>query len=89
MPTYEYECEKCHYSFEEFQSVKAKPIVVCPKCGGKVHRLIGEGAGLIFKGSGFYITDYARKKTSEPSSEKEKPSESKKEAASSDKKSSE
>ena len=60
MPTYEYECQKCGKTFELFQSMKDEPIKVCPdkKCRGKVKRLIGTGAGLIFKGSGFYITDY-------------------------------
>ncbi len=60
MPTYEYECPKCHKTFELFQSMKDEPIKICPdkKCKGKVKRLIGTGAGLIFKGSGFYITDY-------------------------------
>jgi len=60
MPTYEYECPKCGKTFELFQSMKDDPIKVCPdkKCKGKVKRLIGTGAGLIFKGSGFYITDY-------------------------------
>ena len=62
MPTYEYECEKCGYKFEEFQSIKAEPLKKCPKCKGKLRRLIGTGAGLIFKGSGFYITDYKKKK---------------------------
>lgn len=66
MPTYEYVCEKCDQKFDLFQSIKDQPITVCPqeKCGmkkwgkGKVRRAIGAGAGLIFKGSGFYITDY-------------------------------
>jgi putative FmdB family regulatory protein len=60
MPTYEYRCEKCGETFEAFQSMKDAPLETCPKegCGGKVKRLIGTGAGLIFKGSGFYITDY-------------------------------
>lgn len=59
MPTYEYACEACGHRFEEFQSIKAKPIVVCPKCKKrKVKRLISSGAGFIFKGSGFYETDY-------------------------------
>jgi putative FmdB family regulatory protein len=66
MPTYEYVCEKCDHKFDHFQSIKEEPIKVCPreKCGmkkwgkGKVRRAIGAGAGLIFKGSGFYITDY-------------------------------
>jgi putative FmdB family regulatory protein len=59
MPTYEYICDNCQYQFEQFQSIKAKPIRKCPKCGRlSVQRLIGAGAGVIFKGSGFYQTDY-------------------------------
>jgi putative FmdB family regulatory protein len=59
MPTYEYKCEACGHAFEKFQSIKAAPIRKCPKCGKmKVKKLISKGAGLIFKGSGFYITDY-------------------------------
>lgn len=59
MPTYEYHCEACQHDFESFHAMSAAPIKKCPKCGkNKVKRLIGAGAGLIFKGSGFYITDY-------------------------------
>lgn len=59
MPTYEYKCDACGTTFEKFQSMSAAPIKKCPNCGkNKVRRLIGTGAGLIFKGSGFYITDY-------------------------------
>jgi putative FmdB family regulatory protein len=58
MPTYEYECTKCQFHFERFQSMTAEPLKRCPKCRGKVHRLLGTGAGIIFKGSGFYQTDY-------------------------------
>ena len=60
MPTYEYECDKCGHIFEEFQSITAEPLKKCtkPECGGDVHRLLSPGAGFIFKGSGFYITDY-------------------------------
>ena len=66
MPTYEYVCEKCGHEFEKFQSIKDGPLKTCPEdsCGkkkwgkGKVKRAIGAGAGLLFKGSGFYITDY-------------------------------
>ena len=62
MPTYEYKCDACGYAFERFQSITADPIKRCPECGkAKVKRLIGTGAGLIFKGSGFYITDYRDK----------------------------
>lgn len=58
MPTYEYECEKCGYRFERFQSMTDKPLKTCPKCKGPVTRLIGSGSGIIFKGSGFHATDY-------------------------------
>ena len=58
MPTYEYECLKCGYKFEEFQNMTDEPLKVCPRCGGKLRRLIGAGAGIIFKGKGFYQTDY-------------------------------
>ena len=59
MPTYEYKCDACGYDFEKFQSITSEPIRKCPKCGkNKVRRLIGTGGGMIFKGSGFYITDY-------------------------------
>lgn len=61
MPTYDYECTKCGHRFEAFQSMSDKPLTKCPECRGKVKRLIGAGAGLIFKGSGFYITDYRSK----------------------------
>lgn len=58
MPTYEYECKKCGHVFEEFQRITAEPLTRCPKCSGKLVRLPGAGAGIIFKGSGFYATDY-------------------------------
>jgi putative FmdB family regulatory protein len=58
MPTYEYKCKQCGYQFELFQSMTAEPVKVCPKCNGEVIRLIGPGAGPIFKGNGFYQTDY-------------------------------
>jgi putative FmdB family regulatory protein len=62
MPTYEYECPKCGHAFELFQSMRDEPLKKCPKCGkAGVKRLVGGGAGLIFKGSGFYITDYRNK----------------------------
>ena len=73
MPTYEYVCEKCGHQFDKFQSIAAKALTVCPEdlCGlkrwgkGKVKRVIGAGAGVIFKGSGFYITDYRSEKYKE------------------------
>ncbi len=59
MPTYDYICESCGCEFERFQSITAKPLRTCPKCKKrKLKRLIGAGAGVIFKGSGFYQTDY-------------------------------
>ncbi len=62
MPTYEYACSKCGHHFEQFQSMRDEPLKKCPKCHkAALKRLIGGGAGLIFKGSGFYITDYKNK----------------------------
>jgi len=62
MPTYEYVCSKCGHQFERFQSMRDEPLRKCPKCHkAALKRLIGGGAGLIFKGSGFYITDYKNK----------------------------
>ncbi len=59
MPTYEYKCDACEHAFEKFQSITSRSIRKCPECGKmKVRRLIGSGGGIIFKGSGFYQTDY-------------------------------
>ncbi len=59
MPTYEYRCAACNHEFEEFQSIKAEPLKKCPACGKlRLQRLLGTGGGIIFKGSGFYQTDY-------------------------------
>ena len=80
MPTYEYKCLNCGKIFELFQSMNAEPIKHCPECNGPVKRLIGTGAGPIFKGSGFYQTDYKKKpaessvKTDEKSKKQEKKS---------------
>ena len=63
MPTYEYQCEKCGV-FEKYQNMSEDAMKTCPTCSGPVNRLIGAGAGMIFKGSGFYQTDY--KKTTAP-----------------------
>lgn len=63
MPTYDYECKKCFHRFEKFQQITAKTLKECPKCHGQtLKRLIGAGGALIFRGSGFYITDYCRSK---------------------------
>jgi putative FmdB family regulatory protein len=59
MPTYEYRCGNCGHEFERFQSITARALRKCPRCGrSSLNRLIGTGAGVIFKGSGFYETDY-------------------------------
>jgi len=65
MPTYEYECEECGHKFEKFQQMSDEPIKVCPQCKGEVKKLFSTGSGVIFKGSGFHATDYA-KKSSQP-----------------------
>jgi putative FmdB family regulatory protein len=64
MPHYDYECSNCKNVFEVFQKMTDEPVFECPKCKSKAKRLIGAGCGLIFKGKGFYITDY--KKTKHP-----------------------
>ena len=62
MPTYEYKCDNCDHLFEIYQSMKDDKLTKCPECGKKtLRRLIGTGGGLIFKGSGFYLTDYKNK----------------------------
>jgi putative FmdB family regulatory protein len=60
MPTYEYKCQTCGYTFEKFQGMKDKPLKKCPKCNGTVQRLISGGVGVIFKGADFYSNDYAK-----------------------------
>jgi putative FmdB family regulatory protein len=93
MPTYDYRCKSCEHEWELFQSIKADPIKKCPSCGKqKAERMIGAGAGIIFRGSGFYQTDYrsdsykkaaeADKKAQEPSTggSSEKKSETKSES---------
>jgi len=70
MPLYEYECQDCGVRFERRQHINDKPVKTCPECGGKVHRLI-QPVGIIFKGSGFYVTDNrAKSSTSKPGSTK-------------------
>jgi putative FmdB family regulatory protein len=61
MPTYGYECKSCKHTFDVFQSMKDEPVKICPKCGKTVRRLINGGTGVIFKGSGFYVTDKSGK----------------------------
>jgi putative FmdB family regulatory protein len=64
MPTYDYRCDACGHQFEEFQSFKADPLKTCPKCSkDELRRLFGTGAAVLFKGSGFYETDYKRGET--------------------------
>ena len=72
MPTYEYQCQKCRKRHDAFQSITAKPLTKCPKCGGRLKRLLGTGSGFLFKGSGFYITDY-RSKTYQDAKRNDKP----------------
>ena len=71
MPTYEYLCENCGHEFEAFQTMSEPPVERCPVCNGKVKRIISGGAGLIFKGSGFYITDH-RSREYKAAAEKER-----------------
>jgi putative FmdB family regulatory protein len=75
MPTYDYKCSECGNVFEVFQTMSAEPIKTCPKCGGKVKRLIGAGAGPIFKGSGFYQTDYKNSSSNSIKKNDNKPAE--------------
>jgi putative FmdB family regulatory protein len=95
MPTYDYKCANCEHQWEEFQSITAKPKRKCPECGKlKAKRMIGPGAGIIFKGSGFYETDYrsssynkdaaADKKASESSSKSDSESKSSDKSSKSD-----
>ena len=71
MPTYQYECDACDHSFEILQSMLDKKLKKCPQCGqDELHRLIGAGSGIIFKGSGFYETDYKKKESPKSASNK-------------------
>lgn len=67
MPNYEYECTHCKHKFEVFQKITDPPLDKCPKCHKEVRRLIGSGSGIIFKGKGFYATDYRKGSKSENS----------------------
>lgn len=80
MPTYDYECQKCGHRFELFQSMSEEPARKCPECKGRVKRVIGPGAGIIFRGTGFHTTDYrsdsyrkGQEKESKPAAGGEKP----------------
>ena len=78
MPTYDYVCQSCDHEFEAFQSMKDDPLTDCPSCEGKVKRKVGGGAGIIFKGSGFYVNDSRKKESGGDSKPAEaKPSETK------------
>ena len=80
MPIYEYQCANCGHQLEELQSITEPPLTKCPKCGkDTLKKLIGSGGGLIFKGSGFYLTDYKKKSSSnsQATSKKEKTKDSK------------
>ena len=70
MPTYEYECKSCSHCFETFQAMSDPPLKICPECGKEVRRLIFGGAGVIFKGSGFYVTDKSKSEAKAASSQK-------------------
>lgn len=77
MPTYEYQCEICGHQFERVQKISDDPALECPSCGGETKRLMSGGAGLLFKGSGFYSTDYrseSYKKAAEKDKSSSKPS---------------
>ena len=80
MPTYEYQCDVCDHNFDEFQSISDKPLKKCPKCGKpKLRRVFGTGAAILFKGSGFYETDYrseSYKKAAKAEQEAAKPASS-------------
>jgi len=82
MPTYTYKCTKCSHSLDVFHAMSAKRRIVCPKCGASCRRMIGTGAGIIFKGSGFYETDYRRNTKSGAAGSSESKSETKTEAKS-------
>lgn len=77
MPTYDYSCQECGYKFEEIQSIKADPLVTCPNCHkNALKRHWGKGAGLIFKGNGFYITDYKKNRGNTQKKQKDEKTES-------------
>lgn len=71
MPTYEYECKICGHTFDVFQNMSDAPLKTCPQCGKELRRLINGGTGIIFKGSGFYVTDKTGKSASAPAKQKQ------------------
>lgn len=79
MPTYEYRCDKCAHQFEEYQPITAAPLTKCPACGRRaLQRLLGTGGGIIFKGSGFYQTDYRSDSYKKAADAEKKPTSEKK-----------
>ncbi|MFN3604474.1 MAG: FmdB family zinc ribbon protein [Leptonema sp. (in: bacteria)] len=77
MPTYTYKCISCGHQYEKLQKITSQPDTTCPECNGEVERLIGAGVGIVFKGTGFYVTDYKNKNNSNnPKKETAKTSES-------------
>ncbi len=85
MPNYEYRCQKCKKLHEAFQAITAKPLTKCPKCGGRIKRSLGSGSGFLFKGPGFYTTDYRSKSYTEGKKKDQPPSSSSSSSCSSDK----
>ncbi len=78
MPTYQYQCKHCGFELEEFQGISEPPLVHCPKCNtDNLARIIGAGAGLIFKGTGFYLTDYKKRAASPQTTDEKKKEKSK------------
>ncbi len=73
MPTYDYKCLDCGHAFEQFQRISEEPLTTCPVCSGNVKRLIGAGSAPIFKGSGFYQTDYKNNSSKSSSTKPSKP----------------
>jgi len=73
MPTYEYECPACGHRFEKFQRMTEAPLNTCPQCGSAIRRLIGKGSGILFKGPGFYATDYSRSSPPRPGCGRDRP----------------
>jgi len=81
MPTYEYHCPKCQHEYERFQSINSDPHTECPKCATQVRRLVSGGTGVIFKGSGFHVTDYKSNNSGDADKKAEGTSENKKEGS--------